>query len=69
MKAFFDTSVLVSVFYVDHVHHQASMSRLIQYDKTNACCGAHSLLEVYATLTRMPGKHRSSPEQALLLAA
>jgi hypothetical protein len=28
--------------------------------------GAHSLAEVYSTLTRMPGKHRISAEQATL---
>lgn len=66
MKAFFDTSVLVPVFYGDHVHHKASLDRFIQFDKTGGCCGAHSLAEVYATLTRMPGKHRISGEQAML---
>lgn len=66
MKAFFDTSVLVAVFYGDHVHHRTSLELFIQFDKSTGCCGAHSLAEVYATLTRMPGKHRISAEQALL---
>ncbi|HEX7360488.1 MAG TPA: PIN domain-containing protein [Bryobacteraceae bacterium] len=66
MKGFFDTSVLVPVFYGDHVHHRASLDRFTQYNKTSGCCGAHSLAEVYATLTRMPGKHRISGEQAML---
>ena len=66
MKGFFDTSVLVPVFYGDHVHHQASLALFIQFDKSTACCGAHSLGEVYSTLTRMPGKHRISGEQAVL---
>ena len=66
MKAFFDTSVLVPVFYGDHVHHQASLARFIQFDQSTGCCGAHSLAEVYSTLTRMPGKHRISGEQAML---
>jgi predicted nucleic acid-binding protein len=66
MKAFFDTSVLVPVFYGDHIHHQASIDLFIQFDKANGCCGAHSLAEVYSTLTRMPGKHRISGEQAML---
>jgi len=66
MKFFFDTSVLVPVFYGDHVHHEASLARFIQADKSTACCGAHTLAEVYATLTRMPGKHRISGEQAML---
>lgn len=66
MKRFFDTSVLVAVFYGDHVHHNASLDRFIQFDKFTGCCGAHSLAEVYSTLTRMPGKHRISAEQAML---
>lgn len=66
MKAFFDTSVLVAVFYGDHVHHKASLELFIQFDRRTGCCGAHSLAEVYATLTRMPGKHRVSGEQAML---
>ncbi|MBV9762351.1 MAG: PIN domain-containing protein [Acidobacteriaceae bacterium] len=66
MKGFFDTSVLVPVFYGDHVHHKPSLDRFIQFDKTTGCCAAHSLAEVYSTLTRMPGKHRISGEQAML---
>ncbi len=66
MKAFFDTSVLVPVFYGDHVHHQASLRLFIQFDRATGCCGAHSLAEVFSTLTRMPGKHRISGEQAML---
>jgi predicted nucleic acid-binding protein len=66
MKAFFDTSVLVPAFYGDHVHHKASIDRFVQFNRSSACCGAHSLAEVYSTLTRMPGKHRISGEQAML---
>lgn len=66
MKAFFDTSALVPVFYGDHVHHPASLARFIQFDRAAGCCAAHSLAEVYSTLTRMPGKHRISAEQAML---
>jgi predicted nucleic acid-binding protein len=66
LKGFFDTSVLVPVFYGDHVHHQPSLELFIQFDKSTGCCGAHSLAEVYSTLTRMPGKHRISGEQAML---
>src|SRR5450759_1323788 len=66
MKGFFDTSVLVPVFYGDHIHHQASLGLFVQFDKSTGCCGAHSLAEVYSTLTRMPGKHRISGEQAML---
>ena len=66
MKGFCDSSVLVPVFYGDHVHHKASLDLFIQFDKSTGCCGAHSLAEVYSTLTRMPGKHRISAEQAML---
>jgi predicted nucleic acid-binding protein len=66
MNGFFDTSVLVPVFYGDHVYHTASLDLFIRFDKSTGCCGAHSLAEVYSTLTRMPGKHRISGEQAML---
>ena len=66
MKAFLDTSVLVPVFYGDHIHHNPSIDLFTRLNKNDACCGAHSLVEVYATLTRMPGKHRVSSEQCLL---
>ena len=66
MKAFFDTSVLVPVFYGDHEHHGASLDCFLQFSKKQACCGAHSLAEVYSSLTRMPGRHRISGEQAML---
>ena len=66
MKGFFDTSALVPVFYGDHVHHQASLELFIQFDRSTGCCGAHSLVEVFSTMTRMPGKHRISAAQAML---
>ena len=66
MKGFFDTSALVPLFYQDHVHHGPSQELFIQFNQSTGCCGAHSLAEVYATLTRMPGKRRISGEQAML---
>jgi predicted nucleic acid-binding protein len=66
VKAFLDTSVLIAVFYGDHVHHTASLDLFTSLDKADACCGAHSPFEVYSTLTRMPGRHRVGAEQALL---
>ena len=66
MRGFFDTSVLVPLFYRDHVHHGPSQELFIQFNQSTGCCGAHSLAEVYATLTRMPGKRRISGEQAML---
>jgi predicted nucleic acid-binding protein len=66
MKYFFDTSVLVPVFVDDHVHHEASLAVFSRSDKKHAICAAHSLAEVYATLTRLPGKDRASTSEAML---
>jgi predicted nucleic acid-binding protein len=66
VKYFFDTSVLIPVFLTDHGHHDRSFAAFAAADRRSACCAAHSLAEVYATLTRLPGKHRLSGEQAVL---
>jgi predicted nucleic acid-binding protein len=66
VKAFLDTSVLVATFYADHEHHPPSIDLFLRFGKKDTCCGAHSLAEVYATLTGMPGKRRVSGDEALL---
>ncbi len=66
MKALLDTSVLVPVFLGDHDHHQACLQVFVRYHNQQACCAAHSLAEVYSTVTRLPGKHRVGGEQAML---
>jgi len=66
LKALLDTSVLVATFYADHEHHAPSIDIFLRFGKNDACCGAHSLAEVYATLTGMPGKRRVSGNEALL---
>jgi predicted nucleic acid-binding protein len=66
MKAFLDTSVLVATFYADHEHHSPSIDLFLRFGKKDACCAAHSLAEVYATLTGMPGRRRVSGNEALL---
>ncbi len=66
MKYFFDTSVLLPTFLEDHEHHEASLRAFLKADKKQGCCGAHSLAELYATATRLPGKHRLSGEQVML---
>ena len=66
MKAFLDTSVLVATFYADHEHHAPSIDLFLRFEKHDACCAAHSLAEVYATLTSMPAPRRVSGNQALL---
>jgi predicted nucleic acid-binding protein len=66
VKTFFDTSVLVAAFLEDHEHHERSFALFAAADRKTACCAAHGLSELYATLTRLPGKFRLSADQALL---
>jgi predicted nucleic acid-binding protein len=66
VKSFFDTSVLVASFLDGHEHYDRSFAVLAGANRTNACCAAHSLAELYATLTRLPGKLGLSADQALL---
>jgi predicted nucleic acid-binding protein len=67
MNHFFDTSTLIPVFDEDHVHHEASHRAFVSAEKRTGCCGAHSFAEMFAVLTRLPGKNRLSAEQVLLL--
>jgi len=66
VKYFFDTSVLVPAFLDEHIHHEASLAALLNANKKKAFCAAHSLAELYSTLTRLPASHRVSGEQAML---
>jgi predicted nucleic acid-binding protein len=66
VKAFLDTSVLVATFYADHEHHEPSLDLFLRHGAKDACCGAHSVAEVYATLTGMPGRRRVSGDEAML---
>ena len=67
MRWFFDSSVLVPALLPDHVHHARSFAAFAAASRKNAGCAAHSLSEVYSTLTRCPGKQRLSAESAALL--
>jgi predicted nucleic acid-binding protein len=67
VKSFLDTSVLVAAFHVEHPHHQPSFDLFVRCKKDDACCGLHSLAEVYGTLTGMRvASRRASGDQALL---
>ena len=66
MTTFFDTSVLVPVFLEDHEHHERSLKAFVNAQRRHDYCAAHSLAEVYSTMTRLPGRHRLSGEQVLL---
>lgn len=65
MTSFLDTSVLVPVFLGEHPHHGASIALFSTCEPATASCAAHSLAEVYSTLTRLPAPHRASPAQAI----
>jgi predicted nucleic acid-binding protein len=66
MKHFFDTSALVPVFLEDHKHHEPSLKLFLTANKKQSCCAAHTLADIYSVVTRLPGKHRLSGDQALL---
>jgi predicted nucleic acid-binding protein len=66
LKWFFDTSVLIPAFVEDHRDHDRCLAAYAPSNKRIACCAAHSLAEVYAGVTRLPGAFRASPEQAIL---
>ena len=56
---------MVPAFIDEHIHHEASLKAYLRADKKRDCCGAHSLAEVYSTLTRLPPSHRASADQAM----
>ena len=66
MTVFLDTSVLVATFYGEHEHHEPSLNLFLQQKKSTGRTAAHCLAEVYSVVTGMPGKNRSSPDEALL---
>ncbi|HEY7352148.1 MAG TPA: PIN domain-containing protein [Terriglobales bacterium] len=66
MKRFLDTSVLVATVLGEHPQHAPSLAIYAESEKRNSYCGSHSLAEIYAAVTRIPGKQRMSSDQALL---
>jgi len=57
LKLFFDSSVLVPVFYADHQHHESSARIFLGASKEDFCA-LRTLGEVYATLTGLPVRPR-----------
>lgn len=57
MKPFFDSSVLVPVFYADHPQHAYSPKLFLEAGKHDFCA-LRTLGEVYATLTGLPLRPR-----------
>jgi len=66
VKAFLDTSVLIATFYAQHQFHQPSIDLFLRFKKNEACCGAHSLAEIYSSLTGRTGRERVSGDEAML---
>ena len=66
MKRFFDTSVLVAVFYGDHPAHAAAIQCYRNATPRTAFCAAHSMAELYAVMTRLPVRPAIAPEQCML---
>ncbi|MBC5800622.1 MAG: PIN domain-containing protein [Candidatus Eremiobacteraeota bacterium] len=66
-RVFFDTSVLLAAFFNEHEHHGASLRALSEVTGKTGACATHTLAELYATTTRLPGRSRLSTDQALVL--
>ncbi len=66
MIVFFDSSVFVSACQRNHEHHSPSLDAFASAGKATAACSVHSLAEVYAVTTRMPGNYNIAPEEAWL---
>jgi len=66
VSVFLDTSVLVAAFWGDHPQHDVSVALLKTASPSSAFCAAHTVAEVYSTMTRLPVKPPVPPEQALL---
>lgn len=66
MKEFFDTSVLIGAFWRGHPHHETSLKLVSAANKRRSACAAHTLAEVYATMTALPVKELILSDQALL---
>ena len=66
MREFFDTSVLIAAFWGGHANHEASLKQFAKAEKKQSSCAAHTLAEVYATMTALPVKPLIPPEQVFL---
>jgi predicted nucleic acid-binding protein len=64
---FFDTSVMVCAAHRADLRHRASLECVSRATSANACCGAHSLAEMYSTLTGRPHPMRVPIAAALTI--
>ena len=66
MKEFLDTSVLVAAFWGGHRDHEKSLRLFAAANQRKSACAAHTLAEVFATMTALPVKDFIPPDQAFL---
>lgn len=67
MTEFFDSSVFIAASWAGHPLHESCFSLISKASRKHSACAAHSLAEVYATMTSLPGRHRATPAQSRLL--
>jgi predicted nucleic acid-binding protein len=67
VSAFLDTSVLVAAVRTADLRHESSSELVRKCRPDNSSCAAHTLAEVYASLTGMRPPHRFRPEQAMVV--
>jgi predicted nucleic acid-binding protein len=67
VSVFLDTSVLVAAVRTADLRHTASYDLVRKCRPDNSSCAAHTLAEVYSSLTGMRPPHRFRPEQAMLV--
>jgi predicted nucleic acid-binding protein len=69
VKTFVDTTVLLAAANADHIHHGPSRELVLSLRRQRDACAAHSLAELYSTLTRMPFPQRRNANQAMFFVA
>jgi predicted nucleic acid-binding protein len=69
VKIFLDTNVLVAACVEEHEHHERALPLMesVLEHRADGFVSAHSLLEAYAVLTRLPRSPRIMPVQATAL--
>jgi predicted nucleic acid-binding protein len=67
IEVFLDTSILIAASDAADPRYPGSRALLAAATPATAACGAHTLAEVYAVLSRIPGGKKLRPEHAGLL--
>lgn len=67
MKVFFDTSVLIGAFWLEHPGHKESLAAFRRSEPGHAYCGLHTLGEFYSSMTALPVQSRFDPQTTLPL--